>query len=159
MSMKKIIDWRIDAAEKTINGVIDGSFTKRRDLSSDPDAWVYACDVKISDGITLYGVPISSNNRDVFYSQLKKPVTLSKNNGKWSVTGLSKVDFGFTHVTYVIFTEDIAEVISKGWTGYMTRPLTYGELGSVFFAGYGWIPYGAMGRFTRAGVFIELVGG
>ena len=159
MSIKKIIDWRISAEEKSIKGVIDSPFVRRYDQNVGGDGWVYVCDVKIEDGQTLKNVPIATNNREVFFSQEGKPVSLARSNGKWSVTGLSKVDFGFSHITYVTFTEDLAEVISEDWSGYVTRPLTYGELGSIIFTGYGFLPYGTRGRFTQAGVFIEFVGG
>jgi len=158
MSLKKIIDWEISSSQQTSDGVVDGPFVKKYDLSGDPDAWVYACNVKIGSGTKVYGVPVSTNNREVFYAQLKKPVKISQNSGKWTITGLSKVDFGFTHIVYVTFHEDIAEIIGEDWSGYVTRPLTYGELGSVVFLGYGYLPYGVMGRFTKAGIFIELIG-
>ena len=159
MSIKKIIDWRISAEEKTIKGVIDSASVRRYDQNVAGDAWVYVCDVKIEDGQTLKNVPIATNNREVFFSQEGRAVSLTRNNGKWSITGLSKVDFGFSHITYVTFTEDLAEVITEDWSGYETRYLTYGELGSTIFSGYGWLPYGTRGRFTKAGVFIEFVGG
>lgn len=159
MSIKKIIDWRIESSRKEIKGVVDGLLKRQYDDSGNPDAWVYICDVKIQGDKVLKNVPITSNNRDIFYSQLSKPVSLNNETGKWSITGLSKVDFGFTHITYVTFTEDIAEIIWEDWSGYETRPLTYGELGSVLWDGYGYLPYGTMGRFTKAGIFIELIGG
>ena len=158
MSLKKIIDWNISASKNTINGVIDSPFRIKQDQSGNADSWVYVCDVKIGVDEMLYNVPVSGNNREIFYSQMGKPVELTKEDGKWSVTGLSKVTFDFSHILYIDFTDDIVSIASEDWTGHITRPLTYGEIGSIPPAGYGVLPYGILGRFTRAGIFLEYVG-
>jgi hypothetical protein len=156
--INKIIDQRIEMSKTDAIGVIDSDFSQRSDQNSG-DTWTWACDVKLQgEDTVLKGVPIATNNRDVLYAEFGKAVELRQTNGKWSIVGLSKTVFGDTHISKYTFTEDVAVYISEDWSGHTTRKLTYGEIGEITVTGYGFLPYGIMGRFTRAGIFIEFVG-
>lgn len=154
MSIEKIIDWRIAAADGDITGTVASSFYQYYD---DSNNWVWACDVDIGEEEVLRNVPIASNNREILYAEEGKSVALKKTNGKYVVAGLAKTSQGFGHVIYVTFADDVAVVVSEDWSGYSYRPLTYGELGTVTPGGYGTLPYGSRGKFTRAGILIEIM--
>lgn len=121
--------------------------------------YTFAVDVDLMDGSeVLRNVPIATNNQDIYYADQGKPVALRKENGKWVVIGLSKTVKDYQHVMYVCFEDDVAEVISDEMQGYKTRGLTYGELGTLVpDTGYGYFPYGTMGRFDYDGDLIEIV--
>lgn len=155
MSLRKVIDWAIAQADGDLTGTIVSPFYQ---FYGDCSSWMWACDVDIGETEVLRNVPVASNNREIIYAQQGKSVALKKmNNGRYCVVGLSKTCRGLGHVIYVQFDEDLARVIGEDWTGKITRPLTYGELGTLMAGGYGAIPYGAQGRFTPAGALIEIL--
>jgi hypothetical protein len=126
---------------------------------ADGEKYTWAVDVDLGDGSDpLRCVPIATNNKEVFYADQGKPVALRKENGHWVVIGLSKTVKSWQHYMYVCFEDDIAEVIDDEMKGYNTRLLTYGELGDLMpNTGYGYFPYGVMGRFDYDGNLIEII--
>jgi hypothetical protein len=157
MSIRRIIDWAIAQADGQMVGKIASPFYQ---LFDDASGWVWAADVDISQNgqeQVLQGVPIASNNRDIIYAQEGKAVALQKmGNGKWAIAGLAKSSRGLGHIMYVTFQDDIAQIASEGWHGYVYRPLTYGEL--AIYGGYGVLPYGCRGKFAQDGTLIEILG-
>jgi hypothetical protein len=157
MSLRKVIDWAIAQADADKIGTIASPFYQ---CYADGDAWLWACDVDIGEPEVLRSVPVASNNREIIYAEQGKAVALRRmNDGKWCIAGLAKTCRGLGHVIYVSFEEDLARITGDTWTGQVIRPLTYGELGSAVGGGYGALPYGAQGRFTPGGAFIELLEG
>lgn len=170
-ALRKIIDSAIDASQTKTRGNIASPFYRSYDIAGN---WVWAADVYLGDGVIINNVPVSSNNRDIIYSQQGKAVELTRlNNGNWSISGLSKVVTSSVHYLYITFREDtitlpdgtevtvtIPDVTGDETVDIITRPLTYGELGSLAPSpgGYGILPYGVQGRFNADGSLIELVG-
>ncbi len=157
MSIRKIIDWAIQDASNQMTGVIASNFYQFEDLQG---SWTWACDVDLGEQYgVLRCVPIAANNREIFYAQQGKSVTLSRVNGtKWVITGLAKVSNSTTHYIFMAFGEDTYSVTRTRLKGDVIRPLTYGELGTLVAPfGYGILPYGAQGKFDAEGAFIEIV--
>jgi hypothetical protein len=156
MSIRKIIDWAIEDAKGSMTGTIASPFYEYYDSAGQ---WCWACDVDIGQEDVLRCVPVSANNRDIIYAQQGKGVNLSKlNNGKWVVTGLSKTVNSTIHFIFVSLSDGIFEITRTELKGKIVRPLTYEELGGLGAAlGYGYVPYGAQGRFEADGTFIEIV--
>jgi hypothetical protein len=125
----------------------------------DANQYTWAVDIDLLDGSeVLRCVPIATNNREIFYADQGKPVALRKENNKWVVIGLSKTVKDFEHRMHVCFEDDIAQVVSDEMVGYKARMLTYGELGDLVpGSGYGFFPYGVMGRFDYEGNLIEII--
>jgi hypothetical protein len=128
-------------------------------LYDDGSGWTWAVDVDLGDGSeVLRGVPVASNNRELFYAEQGKPVSLRKENNRWVVIGLAKTVKDLRHRMEVCFQDDIATVVSDVMEGYRTRLLSYGELGELLpNTGYGYFPYGTMGRFNAAGDLVEII--
>jgi hypothetical protein len=156
MTIRKIIDWAIQDAKTVLTGTIASPFYQYVDDSGN---WCWACDVDIGTEDVLRCVPVASNNRDIYYAEQGKGVNLSKlNNGKWVITGLSKSVNSTTHYIFLTLSDDLFTVVRTELRGLITRPLTYGELGSVISpSGYGILPYGVQGRFQADGTFVEIV--
>jgi hypothetical protein len=129
------------------------------ELYDDAAGYTWAVDIDLGDGSEiLRSVPIATNNREVFYADQGKPVALRKENNRWVVIGLAKTVKSFQHIMYVCFEDDVATVIDDEMRGYTARPLTYGELGELVpGTGYGYFPYGTMGKFDYAGNLIEII--
>jgi hypothetical protein len=118
--------------------------------------WVVDVDIGAADGQPLSAVPIATNNRDIFYADAGKAVTLQRSyNGQWVVVGLSKTALDMTDITYMSFTDDIATVVRRVVPTLRRRPLTWGELGTLHH--FGQTPLGAWGVFDNDGNFLELV--
>jgi hypothetical protein len=157
MSIRKLIEAGIYRSGGQITGQIVSPI---RELWDDAQGMVFCADVDIGQDEILRNVPIATSNRDIYYSDQGKSVSLEKmNNSKWVITGLSKNSKGLTHYIYMSFMDDIAKVTSTAWVGATIRPLTFGELGSLAPLGFGQFPWGAVGRFDVEGNFIGLVGG
>jgi hypothetical protein len=157
MSIRKIVDWALAQASGDLLGTIASPFYQ---LYTDANSWVWACDVDIGQPEVLRGVPVAANNREIIYAEQGKAVALQRTgDNKWVIAGLAKSSRGLGHIIYMSFADDIATVVRDGWLGQITRPLTYGELGSLTGGGYGALPYGAQGRFAPDGSLIEILGG
>lgn len=167
MSIREIIDWSKLVTSGSMNGTVASDFYEYYDGSGN---YMWACDVDIGQQMTsvdaygnpktttlLTNVPVSSNNRELTYAQQGQAVTLEYQNGRWVITGLSKTTQGFGHIQYVTFDDDVATVVSDDWLGYITRALTFGELGTLIGGGFGALPLGAQGRFTHGGVLVEII--
>jgi len=155
MSLRKIIDWTQVQTQGDLIGTIASPFYQ---FYADGGSWLWACDVDIGTPEVLRNVPVASNNRELIYAEQGKSVALRRmNDGKWCIAGLAKTCRGLGHVIYVLFEDDLASIVRTDWTGKITRPLTYGELGTLLGGGYGSIPYGTQGRFTPAGALIEIL--
>jgi hypothetical protein len=153
MSIQKILSLATAAGD--ITGVTVSPFYQ---LYDDSNGYTWAVDVDLGDGSeVLRGVPVASNNRDLFYADQGKPVALRKENNRWVVMGLSKTVKSYQHIIYVCFEDDVAQVVGDEMRGYSVRMLTYGELGDLTPEGYGSLPYGTMGRFDADGNFIEII--
>lgn len=155
MSIRKIIDWAIEDAKTTQTGTIVSEFYEYSDASG---SWVWACDVDIGEEEVLTNVPVAANNREVIYAEEGKGVNLSRlGNGKWCITGLSKTKNSTVHYIYLSFADDVWSITGAELRGNVYRPLTYGELGTLIEPlGYGTLPYGARGKFTADGAFVEI---
>ena len=80
--------------------------------------WVWACDVDIGEDDLLTNVPVTSNNREIYYAEEGKGVNLSRlGSGKWAITGLSKTLNSTVHYTYLTFADDMWEHHPHGVTG------------------------------------------
>jgi hypothetical protein len=156
MSIRKIIDWAIDDARNTMIGNIASPFYYYYDYAGH---WVWACDVDLGDENVLRCVPVASNNRELIYAEQGRAVTLSRlNNGKWVITGLAKSLKSTVHYIYLTFSDDVFAIIGSKLKGFIIRPLTYEELGTLVQPpGYGTLPYGAQGKFKADGTFVEVV--
>ncbi len=157
MSLRKIIDWAIQDARTTMTGTIASPFYEYFDTAGH---WVWACDVDIGNNLpVLRCVPVASNNREIIYAEQGKGVNLARlGNCKWVITGLSKSVNSTVHYIFLSFTDDICMVTGMQLRGFIIRPLTYGELGSLAPPyGYGVLPYGAQGKFKADGTFVEIV--
>jgi hypothetical protein len=154
MSIEKIL--ALQVAQGDVTGVTVSPFYE---LYDDSAGYTWAVDVDLGNGgEVLRAVPVASNNRELFYADQGKPVALRKENNRYVVIGLSKTVKGFEHIMYVCFQDDIAEVIDDEMVGYKVRALTYGELGELVpDTGYGYFPYGTMGRFDADGNLIEII--
>ena len=118
--------------------------------------WAVDVDIGAADGQPLKAVPIATNNRDIFYSDSGKAVTLQRRyNGQWVVVGLSKTAMNLTDITYMSFTDDIATVVRRVVPTLRRRALTCGELGGL--RPFGQIPLGSWGVFDNDGNFLEIV--
>jgi len=157
MSIRKIIDWAIQDQKSEMQGTIASPFYQFDDNTG---GWVWACDVDLGgDKGVLRSVPIATNNRDVIYAEQGKGVSLSRmGDGKWAITGLSKILNSTTHYLFVSFIDDIFNISSKRLVGNTRRYLTYGEMGTLVAPyGYGILPYGMQGIFDPQGNLIELL--
>ena len=157
MSIRKIIDWAIDDARNQQIGNIASPFYELYDPFEN---WVWACDVDLGEENILRCVPVASNNRELIYAEQGRAVTLTRlNNGKWVITGLAKSLYSTVHYIYMSFLDDTYTILSKSLRGYVIRPLTYGELGTLAapYYGYGVLPYGVQGKFKADGGFVEIV--
>jgi hypothetical protein len=153
MSIKRIIDWEIEKAEGDKIGTIASPFAQ----ISDGTNWLWAADVDVGEPEVLRKVPVASNNREIIYAEVGKPVALKRmGDGKWVIAGLAKTSRGMGHIIYISFEEDLAYIVSKSWIGAIIRQLTYGELGTLL-GGYGTLPYGVYGRFAANGSLIEIM--
>lgn len=155
MSLKKVIDWSIAAADGDLFGNIASPFYEYYDTSGQ---WTYACDVDIGTEEVLKNVPVATNNKDILYAQEGMPVALrNMGSNKYAIVGLSKKVMGNTHIIYMTFTDSIGTIVSRETRGFTYRPLTYGELGTLVAGGYGAVPYGARGKFDPDGNLVEIV--
>jgi len=156
MSIRQIIDWAIEDARSQRIGTIASPFYQYYDAVGH---WVWACDVDLGDEQVLRCVPVASNNRELIYAEQGRAVTLSRlNNGKWVITGLAKSLNSTVHYIYMSFTDDTYNILGKSLRGFVIRPLTYGELGTLVPPpGYGTLPYGVQGKFKADGAFVEIV--
>jgi len=144
-------------ANTGITGVVASSFYR---YSPDGTTWVWACDVDIGQGQVLQNVPVHAINFDLIYAQQGQAVALVRTNVGcgYAIVGLSSTSLGFGHVTYVTFVDQTVAIVRDAWTGVLMRPLTYGELGEYGVGGgYGRLPYGIQGNFSKDGAFISLV--
>jgi hypothetical protein len=157
MSIRKIIDWAIQDQRAEMQGTIVSPFYQYDDNTG---GWVWACDVDLGgDRGVLESVPIATNNRDVIYAEEGKGVSLSRmGDGRWAITGLSKILNSTIHYIFVTFSDDIFQISSKQLVGSIIRPLTYGELGSLIAPyGYGVLPYGLRGKFDLEGNLLDIM--
>ena len=157
MSIREIIDWAIEDSRSQITGTIASEFYQYSDYAGN---WVWACDVDLGGDLgVLRCVPVAANNRELIYAEQGRSVTLSRlNNGKWAITGLSKSLNSTTHYIYMTFEDDTYRILRRRLSGFIFRPLTYGELGTLVAPyGYGVLSYGAQGKFDAEGNFIEIV--
>ena len=156
MSIRQIIDWAIEDARSQRTGTIASPFYQYYDAVGH---WVWACDVDLGDEQVLRCVPVAANNRELIYAEQGRAVTLSRlNNGKWVITGLAKSLNSTVHYIYMSFTDDTYNILGKSLRGFVIRPLTYGELGTLVPPpGYGTLPYGVQGKFKADGAFVEIV--
>ena len=156
MSIRKIIDWAVEDARSQQIGNIASPFYELYDPSGN---WVWACDVDLGDENVLRCVPVAANNREIIYAEQGRSVTLSRlNNDKWVITGLAKSLNSTVHYIYMSFADDTYAILGKSLRGFMLRPLTYGELGSLVAPyGYGNLPYGVQGKFRADGSLVEIV--
>ena len=158
MSIRTIIDWAIEDANGSITGTVASPFYQYFDTVGN---WCWACDVDIggSPDQVLIAVPVASNNVDVIYAQQGKAVNLSRlGNGKYVITGLAKSLNSTTHYIFMTFTDEMYMITRDKLSGFIIRPLTYGELGTLVPPyGYGALPYGAQGKFQADGTFVEIV--
>ncbi len=157
MSLRRIINWAILQANTGITGLVASPFYQ---YSADGVSWVWACDVDIGNGTVLQCVPVIANNFELIYAQQGCAVALEKTNVGcgYAIVGLASTSLGFGHVIYVTFSDQKVSIARTAWTGAQYRPLTYGELGEYGpGGGYGRLPYGIQGRFTKSGAFISLV--
>ncbi len=154
MSIENVLSLR--TTEGDVTGVTVSPFYQ---LYDDASGYTWAVDVDLGDGSeVLRSVPVASNNRELFYADQGKPVALRQENNRYVVVGLSKTAKSYQHIMYVCFEDDIAEVVGDEMAGYKVRALTYGELGElVANTGYGFFPYGVMGRFAADGSLIEII--
>jgi hypothetical protein len=153
MSIRKIIDWQGDKASGDLVGTIASPWYQ---LYDDQNRFTWACDVDIGQPEVLKGVPVSTNNRDIIYAEVGKPVALKKMpSGSYAIAGLAKSIVGNTHIIYVSFEESLGTVVGEETQGYTIRPLTYPELDT--YGGYGVVPYGAYGRFDANGNLLALI--
>lgn len=167
MSLWDIIDWSHLQQQGQKTGTIASPFYEYYDASGN---FMWACDVDIGESMTvvtetglteqttvLQNVPVASNNWELLYAQQGQAVSLNYDNGRWTIIGLSKTSRGLGHIILVTFAEDVAQVASDDWVGLITRPLTFGELGTLTGGGFGSLPFGAQGRFTKAGVLVQII--
>jgi hypothetical protein len=167
MGIREIIDWSNLITPGSISGTIASDFYEYYDPSGN---YMWACDVDIGQqmlSVDAYGnpttttvltnVPVPSNNWELLYAQQGQAVTLEFQNGRWVITGLSKTTQGLGHIIFLTFSDDVATVVRDDWYGYITRPLTFGELGSLADGGFGTLPFGCQGRFTKSGVLVEII--
>lgn len=157
MSIRQIIDWAIEDSRSQMTGTIVSPFYQYSDYGGH---WVWACDVDLGENLgVLRCVPVAANNRELIYAEQGRAVTLSRlNNGKWVITGLAKSLNSTVHYIFMSFTDDTYQILRKQLRGYIIRPLTYGELGTLVAPyGYGVLPYGAQGKFDAEGNFLEIV--
>jgi len=154
MSIRKIIDWEISKRADIVGTIASEWYELYDDLYNQ---WTWACDVDIGEEDVLRGVPIATNNKDILYADIGKPVALTKmsTSGRYAITGLAKKIYGTTHIIYVTFEEDIGRITGEELTGFNIRPLTYEEL--YTYGGYGVVPYGCYGRFRADGTLIALI--
>jgi hypothetical protein len=156
MSIRQIIDWAIEDARGQQIGNIASPFYQYYDYEGH---WVWACDVDLGDEQVIRCVPVAANNRELIYAEQGRAVTLSRlNNGKWVITGLAKSLNSTVHYIYMSFTDDTYTILGKSLRGFVIRPLTYGELGTLVPPpGYGTLPYGVQGKFKADHAFVEIV--
>ncbi len=156
MSIRKVIEWVVEDTRAEKIGNIASPFYHYHDLTGN---WVWACDVDIGEEEVLRCVPVASNNREIIYAEQGKAVTLRRlNHNKWVITGLAKSKHSTIHFIYLSFEEDVLRIDRSELRGYYTRPLTYGELGTLVPPyGYGTLPYGAQGRFRADGTFVKVM--
>ena len=156
MSIRKIIDWAIEDARGQQIGNIASPFYQYYDSAGQ---WVWACDVDLGDEQVIRCVPVAANNRELIYAEQGRAVTLSRlNNGKWVITGLAKSRNSTVHYIYMSFMDDTYTILGKSLRGFVIRPLTYGELGTLVAPpGYGTLPYGVQGKFKADGAFVEIM--
>jgi hypothetical protein len=157
MSIQRVIE---AAIQRTTGDTIGTIASPPYQVDDGQGGWTWAVDVDLGEeqnGETkvLTGVPIATNNRDVYYAEIGKPVALRKENTRWVVVGLSKTVKSASHLMYVCFEDDIATIVSDRMVGVTIRFLTYGELAA--YGGYGNVPYGARAKFDYDGNFIEFV--
>ena len=154
MSIRKIVDWAIQDSKGEIRGLIASEVYESHDIDG---SWVWACNVDIGQAEVLRAVPVASNNREIIYAEIGKPVYLKRMVGnKYSITGLAKTQISTIHYLYVSFADDIFSIVDEEYVGFTIRPLTYGELAD--YGGYGVVPYGARGKFDADGTFVSLIG-
>lgn len=153
MSLRKIINWEGAKAQGEIVGTIASPFYQ---LYDDQNNFTWACDVDIGQEEVLQAVPIATNNRDILYADIGKPVSLARaGNGKYQIVGLAKTVRSTAHIMYLSAGESLGAVFSEETIGYTVRRLTYEELDTC--GGYGVVPYGACGRFDAAGSLVKLI--
>ena len=131
MSIRTIIDWAIEDADRSITGTVASPFYQYFDTVGN---WCWACDVDIggSPDQVLFAVPVASNNVDVIYAQQGKAVNLSRvGDGKYVITGLAKSLNSTTHYIFMSFTDEMYIITRDMLYGFIVRPLTYGGVGHV----------------------------
>jgi len=156
MSLRKIIDWQIAAADGQLFGTIASPFYQYYDIAGQ---WTWACDVDIGKDEVLRNVPVATSSREIIYAQEGMPVALNQMGpNKYAITGLSKKVQSTTHIIYVSFDDAFGRIVNTVTKGFIYRPVTYGELGTLLHGfGYGSLPYGARGKFDMQGNLVELL--
>jgi hypothetical protein len=157
MSIQKVVEAAIQQATGDTIGTIASPAYQ---IADGQGGWVWAVDVDLGEeqnGETkiLTGVPIATNNRDVYYAEIGKPVALRKENTRWVVVGLSKTVKSASHILYVCFENDIASIVSDRMIGVSIRFLTLGELAT--YGGFGNVVLQPRAKFDYDGNFIEFV--
>jgi hypothetical protein len=153
MSLRQIIYGQMQTTAGDLIGRIASPFYQ---LYTDQQRWVWACDVDIGEDELLRNVPVATNNKDILYADIGKPVALKKvGPGKYQIIGLAKTAKSTTHIIYLSAGELLGQIVGEELHGYSIRPLTYEELDA--YGGYGVVPYGAHGRFDAQDNLITLI--
>jgi len=156
MSLDKYTKEIAKKAVKTKQGTTCSAI---RRLYDDAENWVWCVDVNLpGQEEPLRNVPIATNNRDIFYAEQGRAVTLElTGDNKWVVTGLAKSIPGLTKLIPMTFTDDLVSVGTIIIKGYIVRPLTFGELGDLAPSGFGQLPFGVQGKFDYQGNLVEIL--
>jgi hypothetical protein len=157
--LKRVLDYSAVQARGDLIGRVASNFYQ---LYTDHQSWTWACDVDIGEPEVLRNVPVATNNREIFYAHIGKPVALKKvGPGKYMIVGLAKTAISDTRILYMrapaLCTPDapLGEIVREELVGFVVRPLLYEELD--IYGGYGVVPYGAYGRFDADGNLLALL--
>jgi hypothetical protein len=159
LNLDPLLQFTREIAKRSVRTRTGTTASRIRELYDDSQNYVWCVDVRLpGQEEVLRNVPIATSNRDIFYAETGRAVELTlAGDNKWVVTGLAKAIPGLTKLIAMSFDEDLVRVLSTTITGYIVRPLTFGELGDLAPDGFGQFPWGARGRFDYQGNFIELV--